>query len=94
MKQEFSYITRMTCSRSLKGREVAALRYKLARGKLLGDLSLEKVNPGIIMVSIPPFGQTGPCKDYQAPGIVAWAMGGQMYQYGDIDLKEKMTGKR
>jgi len=35
VKQEFSYITKMTRSRSLKEREVAALRYKLARGKLL-----------------------------------------------------------
>ena len=35
VKQEYSYITKMTRSRSLKEREVAALRYKLARGKLL-----------------------------------------------------------
>ena len=47
--------------------------------------SLEKVNPGIIVVSISPFGQTGPYKDYKAPDIVAWAMGGQMYPWGDAD---------
>jgi hypothetical protein len=35
VKQEYSYITKMTRSKSLKEREVAALRYKLARGKLL-----------------------------------------------------------
>jgi len=35
IKQEYSYITKMTRSRSLKEREVAALRYKLARGRLL-----------------------------------------------------------
>jgi len=35
VKQEYSYITKMTRSRSLKEREVAALRYKLAQGKLL-----------------------------------------------------------
>lgn len=35
VKQEYGYITKMTRSRSLKEREVAALRYKLARGKLL-----------------------------------------------------------
>ena len=35
VKQEYSYITKMTRSRSLKEREVAAFRYKLARGKLL-----------------------------------------------------------
>ncbi|MGD1118318.1 MAG: hypothetical protein ABR886_02385 [Dehalococcoidales bacterium] len=35
VKQEYSYITKMTRSKSLKEKEVAALRYKLARGKLL-----------------------------------------------------------
>jgi hypothetical protein len=35
VKQEYSYINKMTRSRSFKEREVAALRYKLARGKLL-----------------------------------------------------------
>ncbi|MFC1966165.1 CaiB/BaiF CoA transferase family protein [Chloroflexota bacterium] len=55
-------------------------------GKLgLGYSDLEKVNPGIIMVSITPFGQTGPYKDYKTSDIVAWAMGGQMYSWGDID---------
>ena len=35
VKQEYSYITKMTRSGSLKEREVAVFRYKLARGKLL-----------------------------------------------------------
>jgi hypothetical protein len=35
VKQEYNYIIKMTRSKSLKEREVAALRYKLARGKLL-----------------------------------------------------------
>ncbi|MFC1874183.1 CaiB/BaiF CoA transferase family protein [Chloroflexota bacterium] len=51
----------------------------------LGYPALEKVNPGVIMVSISPFGQTGPYKDYKAPDIVAWAMGGMMYISGDPD---------
>ena len=46
---------------------------------------LEKINPGIIVVSITPFGQTGPYRDYKAPDIVAWAMGGQMAPFGEID---------
>jgi len=45
----------------------------------LGYSVLEKVNPRVIMVSITPFGPTGPYKDYKAPDIVAWAMGAQMY---------------
>ncbi|MFC1966673.1 CaiB/BaiF CoA transferase family protein [Chloroflexota bacterium] len=51
----------------------------------LGYSELEKINPGIIMVSITPFGQTGPYKDYKTSDIVAWAMGGQMYSWGDED---------
>jgi crotonobetainyl-CoA:carnitine CoA-transferase CaiB-like acyl-CoA transferase len=37
------------------------------------------------MVSISPFGQTGPYKDYKAPDIVAYAMGVHMYTWGDAD---------
>ena len=51
----------------------------------LGYLALEKINPGIILVSITPFGQTGPYRDYKTSDIVAWAMGGQMYSWGDAD---------
>ncbi len=51
----------------------------------LGYSALEKLNPGIIMVSITPFGQTGPYKDYNAPDIVVWAMSGFMYDIGDPD---------
>jgi crotonobetainyl-CoA:carnitine CoA-transferase CaiB-like acyl-CoA transferase len=48
-------------------------------------LKLEKINPRIIMTSITPFGQTGPYKDYKAPDIVAWAMGGQIVPWGNAD---------
>jgi len=51
----------------------------------LGYSALEKINPDIIMVSVTPFGQTGPYKDYQAPDIVAWAIGGVMHPWGDPD---------
>ena len=44
----------------------------------LGYSTLEKINPGMIMISISQFGQTGPYKDYKAPDIVAWATGGVM----------------
>lgn len=46
----------------------------------LGYSDVEKLNAGIIMVSITSFGQTGPYRDYKAPDIVAWAMGGHMSQ--------------
>ncbi len=51
----------------------------------LGYSSLAAMNPRIIMVSITPFGQTGPYSGFKAPDIVAWAMGGQIYPYGDAD---------
>jgi len=51
----------------------------------LGYSALEKLNPGVIMVSITPFGQTGPYRDYKAPDIVAWAMAGRMYSVGPAD---------
>jgi benzylsuccinate CoA-transferase BbsE subunit len=51
----------------------------------LGYFDLEKINPKVIMVSITPFGQTGPYKDWKTSDIVAWAMGGQMAPCGDVD---------
>ncbi len=51
----------------------------------LGYEDLEGLNPRIILVSITPFGQTGPYKDYKSPDIVAWGMGGEMYPCGDAD---------
>jgi crotonobetainyl-CoA:carnitine CoA-transferase CaiB-like acyl-CoA transferase len=51
----------------------------------LSYADLEKINPAIILVSISPFGQTGPYKDYKGPDIVAWAMGGEMAPFGEID---------
>ena len=51
----------------------------------LGYSELEKINHGVILVSITPFGQTGPYKDWKAPDIVAWAMGGEAAPFGDAD---------
>lgn len=51
----------------------------------LGYSELEKLNPGVIMVSISPFGQTGPYRDFKTSDIVSFAMGGRMYPTGDPD---------
>ena len=45
--------------------------------------TLETANPGIIVVSITDFGQTGPYAAYRATDIVGAAMGGLMYLNGD-----------
>ncbi len=49
----------------------------------LGYETLSKANPGLILVSISPFGQTGPYRDYQATDIVLWAMSGNMSITGE-----------
>ena len=51
----------------------------------LGYPALSVMNPGVVMTSITPFGQTGPYKDWKATDIVAWAMAGQAYVTGDDD---------
>src|SRR4030042_6256714 len=51
----------------------------------LGDSDLEKINPGVILISITPFGQTGPYKNWKTSDIVAWALGGDMAPWGDVD---------
>jgi len=47
--------------------------------------SLAEVNPGLVVTSISPFGQTGPYHDYQATDIVTYALSGLMYHSGDSD---------
>ena len=42
----------------------------------LGYNDLALVNPGLIMTSITPYGQTGPYRDYKSSDLVASAMGG------------------
>lgn len=51
----------------------------------LGYPQLQVLNPGVVMVSITPFGQSGPYKDYKGSNLVAEAMGGLMYITGNTD---------
>src|ERR1035437_9075034 len=51
----------------------------------LGYPALMEIKPGIILVSIAPFGQNGPYKDWKGADIVAWAMSGEMSGWGDVD---------
>ena len=48
-----------------------------------GYSELEKVNPGIIMTSITPFGQEGPYSHFKATDIVGVSMGGMVRIYGE-----------
>jgi crotonobetainyl-CoA:carnitine CoA-transferase CaiB-like acyl-CoA transferase len=44
----------------------------------LGYQALQSLNPALVMTSITGFGQSGPYRDFKAPNIVAFAMGGLM----------------
>ena len=44
----------------------------------LGYADLQKLNPALVMTSISGFGRTGPYREFKAPSIVAFAMGGLM----------------
>jgi crotonobetainyl-CoA:carnitine CoA-transferase CaiB-like acyl-CoA transferase len=44
----------------------------------LGYESLRLINPALVMTSITGFGLSGPYRDFKAPSIVAFAMGGLM----------------
>jgi len=51
----------------------------------LGYASLSRLNPGIVIVSISPFGQTGPYGDYKASDLVVTALSGYLTLCGDPD---------
>src|ERR1044072_3469464 len=50
--------------------------YSDARG--LADEALQAINPALGLTCITGFGQSGPYRDFRAPNIVAFAMGGLM----------------
>lgn len=50
----------------------------------LGYDALSADNPGLVLTSISPFGQTGPYRDYQATEIVSFASSGHMFISGKV----------
>jgi crotonobetainyl-CoA:carnitine CoA-transferase CaiB-like acyl-CoA transferase len=51
----------------------------------LGYQELSALNPGLVMVSITPFGQDGPKASYADSDLVVMAAGGVLILYGDED---------
>ncbi len=51
----------------------------------LGYESLREINPGVVMASVTPFGQTGPWKDYKSSDLIALASSGFMQITGEPD---------
>ncbi len=58
----------------------------------LGFGDMEKINPGLVMTSITPFGQTGPYRDYQGSDLVYYAMSGIQYASGAHDREPLKHG--
>ena len=51
----------------------------------LGYDDLRAINPGLVMTSVTPFGQTGPYAHYRSTDLVSWSMGGMQFMTGDED---------
>jgi len=58
----------------------------------LGYSQLSEANPGLIYVSVTPFGQTGPYSQYKGSDIVAQAAGALMYTIGLPDKEPLKVG--
>lgn len=48
----------------------------------LGWDELHRLNPSLVLLSVAPFGQTGPYRDFQADDTVLTALGGMLYVNG------------
>jgi crotonobetainyl-CoA:carnitine CoA-transferase CaiB-like acyl-CoA transferase len=60
----------------------------------LGYAELNKINPGLIMVSITPFGQSGPYRDYKSCDLTLQAMGGWLSVTGEPHKPLKLFGNQ
>ena len=55
--------------------------------------TLRAVNPALVMVSISPFGQSGPYRDYRGSELTLQAMGGPMHATGNREREPlKLAG--
>jgi crotonobetainyl-CoA:carnitine CoA-transferase CaiB-like acyl-CoA transferase len=52
-----------------------------------GYSDLKRINAGVILVSITPFGQNGPYSRYQANDLVLMGMAGELFLTGDSDRR-------
>ena len=93
----FYNLNKRSLTLDLKNPRGAALLLQLARGadlviesdapgtidaRGLGWTALHAVNPALILLSIAPFGQDGPYRDFDADDTVLAALGGMLYVNG------------
>ncbi len=58
----------------------------------LGYESIAASNPGVVWVSITPFGLSGPKRDWASSNLVAWAASGVLYAVGFDDQPPVVPG--
>ncbi|MDA3039528.1 MAG: CoA transferase, partial [Actinomycetota bacterium] len=58
----------------------------------IGHASIAAVNPGVIWVSITPFGRTGPKRNWKITNLSAWAASGVLYTVGFDDQPPVVPG--
>ncbi len=73
--------------RLIKGADILIESFPVGYMERLGFgySKCKEINPRLIMVSISPFGQTGPYRDFQGCDLVCSSMSGFMYICGDED---------
>ncbi|MQG20827.1 MAG: CoA transferase [SAR202 cluster bacterium] len=59
--------------------------------KGIGYTDLNAKNPDLILVSLTPFGQTGPYKDFKGNNAIAEAMGGVIATLGDDNMSPSVS---
>ncbi len=76
--------------------DAAILIESVAPGDLerrgLGVAALHEANPGLVVTSVTPFGQTGPYADRLGADIVTYAMGGPMFGTGVAEREPAKLG--
>jgi benzylsuccinate CoA-transferase BbsE subunit len=59
-----------------------------------GYPALSKINPGLVMASVTPFGQSGPYKDFEACDLTLQALGGWLSVTGEPQAPLKLFGNQ
>jgi benzylsuccinate CoA-transferase BbsE subunit len=60
----------------------------------IGYPALSKINPGLVMASITPFGQSGPYQDFEASDLTIQALGGWLSVTGETQAPLKLFGNQ
>lgn len=78
--------------------EADVLYEGLAPGALAGHgfgwEALHALNPGLVLVSVTPFGQTGPYRDWKGEDVTLWAMSAMVQVTGYPDRRPLVPGAR